>query len=968
MQEHSNTGNGNFHPPIGALPEPIDVSLYGLARAFRFGDNPIFNFRVLPPKFANLRKPTKEELAQFRAERAYLDWRQSLLDPYGVKSAPYNKDLALNLFKEAKHKSIRELERINASEDARCPYFVVNQGGQTKEEINQITAFFGEWDDIALEEQYAKVMAFAIPPHIIIKTRSSLHCYWLAVETTTIEQWERVQRTFIVANNSDPAISDLPRVMRLPGFDHTVFDFETGQLSRVPVTCLNFDTGERLTADQMFEMLANAGQAEVSKAEFEAYKRLRNAKNKQRAKIRQERERNGAAVARLYADEAPPDLRRVFDDICAQLSVVGTSGSGQRAICPCCEDPSPSFIIELIADKILMMCHAGCTFAELCDVVGVEQKHCFRQEKGKRREANAAIEDDEPEDPSIPRGFIVEPDGSIRSFTDTDDKPLFVCSPLRILAHTRADDATSWGKLLEWTDYDQIQHRWAMPMDELKGDSKEWLGRLLNEGLRVGSSRKAKERLSDFIQASNPPVRARCVNRPGWHGGAYVDVAGAIGAPDGEEIILQTGADWPRGVESSGTLEDWKSQIGQHCRQNPLLLFAASVAFAAKLLFPLRLENAGFHLRGTSSKGKTTLIQVAASVEGDGAEKGGFIENWRATANGLEAVCERHNDSILPIDELAQCDPRVAAEAAYLIANGQGKGRMNRTVTARRRASWRTVTLSSGEISLAGHVLQAGKRVRAGQEVRLLDMPIGKRQFGVFDSVNGFSSGQAFADHLKVAAGQFYGIPGREFVRKLIADDPDFSQIRIAFSIFLSDDIAKLAPAGSSSEVTRAAAKFGLVAFAGETATAYGLTGWEEGDAKSAAIELFKEWLTARGSSGGADDEAIVSQVRLFIEQHGESRFCRLVRKPDQSDDEANDRANDRIIINRAGYFDGETYFFSREVFKAEVCRGFDHVEAARALERRKCLEINHGLQFKRRDPESGKVVPFYAVSSAIFE
>jgi len=87
--------------------------------------------------------------------------------------------------------------------------------------------------------------------------------------------------------------------------------------------------------------------------------------------------------------------------------------------------------------------------------------------------------------------------------------------------------------------------------------------------------------------------------------------------------------------------------------------------------------------RASSSQGKTTTVQVAASVDGDGAEKGGFVESWRATANGLEAVCERRNDSILPLDELAQCAPHVAGEAAYLNINGHGKGRMNRAITAR---------------------------------------------------------------------------------------------------------------------------------------------------------------------------------------------------------------------------------------------------------------------------------------------
>lgn len=567
-----------------------------------------------------------------------------------------------------------------------------------------------------------------------------------------------------------------------------------------------------------------------------------------------------------------------------------------------------------------------------------------------------ALADDEPENPAIPHGFTLT-DAGVHAITDTDDRPLFICSPLRVTAHTRADDSTNWGKLLEWADYDKVMHRWAMGMEELAGDGREWLKRLMSEGLRVGASRKAKERLSDYIQSSDPQSRARCVTRPGWHGAAYVDAAGTINTPNGEKIILQTVADWPRGFDSLGTLDDWQSQIAQHCRRNPLLLFSVAAAFAAKLLAPLRIENAGFHFRGSSSKGKTTIIQVAASVDGDGSSTGGFVENWRATANGLEAVCERHNDSVLPLDELAQCDPRTAAEAAYLIVNGQGKGRMTRYVTARRRANWRTILLSTGEISLTMHILPEGKRTRAGQEVRLLDIPVGDRQFGAFDDLHDFASGQAFANHLKSAAGRFYGVAGREFVRKLTADYPaGFGDPQKAFDIFQDQFIAKLSIETASSEVGRAAAKFAVVAFAGEMATAYGVTGWEEGEAESAAAELFGEWLLARGSSAGADDEAIIRQVRLFIEQHGESRFRRL------------DISDDRMIINRAGYCDSDTYYFSREVFRTEVCKGFDWTQAAKALERRKFLVTNHGLQFKRRDPDSGKTIPFYAVLSAILE
>src|SRR5262245_4054624 len=941
-----------------ALPDPINVSLHDFARAFRFGAGPVFNFRVLQPKLANIKKPTKEDLAPFaKAKVPYFAWLQSALEPYGVDSRPFNRDVGLEALTDDKNKAIQKLRRTNAGPESRAVYFVVNQGGQEKKDIKQFTAFFGEWDDVSIEEQYARVMSFAIAPHVVIKTRSSLHCYWLAVEETTQAEWESVQRTFIVANNSDPSICDLPRVMRVPGFDHTTFDFETGQVSRVPVTCLKFDTGERIPAAQMLEMLSVAGQAEVSRAEFEAWRRARNANNKQRVKVRQKRERKGEKHKPLYEGEPPADLKQVHGDICERVTIVAPAGAGVRAICPVCEDPNPSLIITLTPDNILMVDHAGCTFGELCDFFGIEPKHCFARKP--RDEANDGA------DPSIPRGFFKKENGDIYGFYGSDAAPIYVSSPLNVLAITRDTDAGNWGKWLEWFDLDEIVHRYAMPIAELSGDGREWLRHLMGEGLRVGSSRKAKELLSDFIQQSNPQTKARCVTKPGWHDNTYIDPIGAINPPDGELIILQAATKDPPGIR--GTLDEWKEHVGQHCRHNTLRLFGVSAAFAAKLLHPLSLENAGFHLRGDSSQGKTTTLQVAASVDGRGAEKGAYVESWRGTANGLEAVCARHNDSILPLTEIGQCDPRVVGDVAYLIVNGQEKARGTKLGGMRTRAWWRIITLSDGELSLAQHSLEAGKRVRGGQEVRLVDIPVRDRQFGAFDSVNGFASGKEFADHLKKAVStQYYGTAGRAFVEKLTAD-PKFSQINQEWTNFRAEFISKLAISKASGEVSRVADKFAMVGFAGEMATRYDLTAWKKDDATDAAQELFLEWLSARGGTGGADAENVIRQVRLFIELHGDARFRRIGDAAPVNEEGV--AADTRTIYNRAGLFDGETYFFSRQVFQDEVCKGFDATQAAKALKQAGFLEVSIRLQYEKRDPDSrNDKARFYAVSKAILE
>src|SRR5690606_24702221 len=76
-------------------------------------------------------------------------------------------------------------------------------------------------------------------------------------------------------------------------------------------------------------------------------------------------------------------------------------------------------------------------------------------------------------------------------------------------------------------------------------------------------------------------------------------------------------------------------------------------------------------------------------------------------------------------------------------------------------------------------------------------------------------------------------------------------------------------------QVVRAAGKFALVGLAGELATHWGVTGWEKGEARAAAVECFKSWLTVRGGEGNLEDKQMLDHVRHQLAKYGESRFKR---------------------------------------------------------------------------------------------
>ena len=348
--------------------------------------------------------------------------------------------------------------------------------------------------------------------------------------------------------------------------------------------------------------------------------------------------------------------------------------------------------------------------------------------------------------------------------TGTEAPALWICSKLEITAVTRDAKNEAWGRLLEFDDLDGTHHAWALPMEMLKGDGTEYRGVLLSMGLQVSTMTKARNLLTQYIQTAPVEMRARCVDRCGWHGGVFVMPDRTMGEAD-ERILYQAASAAPGTFKQRGKLADWQKHIAAPCAGNSRLVFAICTAFAPILLNSTGMESGGFHYRGDSSTGKTTALRVAASVWG-GAE---YLQRWRATDNGLEALAAQHSDCLLVLDEISQVDPKAAGEVSYMLANGSGKARANRTGTIRDTASWRLLFLSSGEAGLAEHMAIANRKPKAGMEVRLLDIPADAgKGLGLFDTLHDYASGAAFSKAITEAALKHYGAPALAFISKAV--------------------------------------------------------------------------------------------------------------------------------------------------------------------------------------------------------
>lgn len=532
--------------------------------------------------------------------------------------------------------------------------------------------------------------------------------------------------------------------------------------------------------------------------------------------------------------------------------------------------------------------------------------------------------------------FITDKTG-LYAITDPDDPETGrerVCSPIVVEAFVRNPKNASWGRLISLVDPEGVEHRVQLNMSEIAGNGDQWRGILFDHGLQIMPGKRARARLQEYILTAQPGKYMRTVNKLGWNGGAYVLPDGVIGSKKEEEIILENAVSNDL-FKTAGTLEDWQEQIGRYCVGNSRLILGVSFALTGCLLNLIGMEGGGLHLFGQSSCGKSTALKVAGSVCGGGDQRP-FIRQWRATDNALESTAALHNDNLLCLDEISQATPKVVSEVAYMLSNGQGKARANRSGNAKACKEWRVMFLSSGEKTLSDKIAEDSQRDSlAGQMVRVVDIEADAgRGLGLYEDLHGFPGGRELSDHLATCSVRHYGTVLRAFVGRIV-EDIDESRIRTANGIERFRE--QHCPSDASGQVERVCARFGLAAVAGEMAIEFGILPWPRKTAWQSMAVLFSNWIAWRGGIGNIEEEKALELVREFIEINGEIRFAGLHAE--------------YLPHGMVGYRytdDGNVrYFMKRAMFRKEFCKGISLDALLELLRARDCLVYDRNGNIK---------------------
>lgn len=517
----------------------------------------------------------------------------------------------------------------------------------------------------------------------------------------------------------------------------------------------------------------------------------------------------------------------------------------------------------------------------------------------------------------------------------------WMCDPLDV-AGVGADDTERF-LVLRWrpTGAGDL-HTEAIPARDI-GERDGW-ARLRAGGLSVTAKGHLRAVLADHLLRSAKGDIWRITALTGWQHGAYIMPDGEILGEPRTRVLFNGRSAAAGGYTVRGTAESWRDNVAALVAGNPSMMLGVAAALAAPLVGLVGADGFGLHFFQQSSAGKTTMANIATSLYG---EPDALRLTWYGTALGIANEAQAHNDALMPLDEVGQgSDARAVATSAYTLFNGVGKLQGAKEGGNRELKRWRTVAISTGEMDIETFLASGGLKPKAGQLVRLLNMPLEKAA-----AFHGLPSGKAHADALRDACRTHHGAAGREWVRWL-AGHPQEAQEAAGAA---RERWRGLIPESYGEQVHRVGERFAVMEAA--LILAGHITGWSEQAGRDAIQHGFNAWVREFGT-GNREHRQIIEQTEAFLNAHGRSRYAPLPWSP-----------QDLPVRDLAGYrekgshdADPLIFYTFPATFENEIAAGFNPKQFARVLAEARMLEPGKDRFKKKAIRVDGRQPVFYVL------
>ncbi|RUT02740.1 hypothetical protein DSM106972_056600 [Dulcicalothrix desertica PCC 7102] len=209
-------------------------------------------------------------------------------------------------------------------------YYNVN-GGRDNASVNKFHAVFWESDKGTHEEQALVNSLLPVDLTVAITTRRSTHSYLRVSEEYChdLELWKHLQQIAAYTFGSDPAVKDLPRLMRLASFDHIKLssfqlpgeiDYDT-----TPCKLITCEPDPQHSPEDILkyfaEVRAKLGIKDYSEERFKGYQYINSKLNQKKKGVNYSHENFNPNIFRTCADSEVSELHtraKLFARLCKQ--------------------------------------------------------------------------------------------------------------------------------------------------------------------------------------------------------------------------------------------------------------------------------------------------------------------------------------------------------------------------------------------------------------------------------------------------------------------------------------------------------------------------------------------------------------------------------------------------------------------------------------------------------------------------
>lgn len=249
-------------------------------------------------------------------------------------------------------------------------------------------------------------------------------------------------------------------------------------------------------------------------------------------------------------------------------------------------------------------------------------------------------------------------------------------------------------------------------------DAQHIIG-LSSKGFDVTTSNRAAlvDYLAMFMRINNKPI-IKVATRLGYIGSEFItpyeeeqqNGVKLLNLDHGKQKIIDA-------FHSKGNINNYINGLFKHIKDKPMVMMMFYGALGSILVKEFSTDSIIIEQSMRTSKGKTFSEQICASIWGYYDD---LVMEWNATKNSVERMASFLNAFPLIMDDTRKANYKDLPQIFYQFSGGKSKGRATKDRGIDYSEEWKTILLSTGEVSTPDISEKGGV---AGRVVTLQDEP-----------------------------------------------------------------------------------------------------------------------------------------------------------------------------------------------------------------------------------------------------